>query len=99
MTSTDVADEGDGQARIALPAEISGYEHFEPSGGFVPWLLRTDSDEGLESGTLLALGGVLILAILAFLFLMRGREDRTHRMTEADVDEIFLEGPDEQEGH
>jgi hypothetical protein len=85
-----------GYDTVTFPADVSNYEDFEPSGGFVPWLQRQDSESGLQSGTVLALGAVLVIAVLAFLFLLSGREGRARGLTEAEADAIFsgTEGED-----
>ena len=79
----------EGYDTVTVSADIDDYEDFRPAGGFVPWLQRQDSDTGLESGTMLALGGVLIIAVLAFLFLMRSKEVRAGDITEAEADAIL----------
>ncbi len=88
-----------GYEAFNFPAEIHGYERFEPSGGYVPEMVRVDDDGGLGASAAYAVVGLLVLAGVVLLLLGRGRKGRHPTLTEEEVDEIFAgEGPDEHEG-
>jgi hypothetical protein len=87
----------EGYFTVNFPAEIVDYETFVPSGGYVPELASEEDGGGFDGGTALALGGVLVIVLVVFAMLMRGRRTEGPSITEEEADEIFSDEDSDEE--
>ena len=78
-----------GYHTFSFPAEIHGYESFEPSGGYVPEMVREDANGGLGAVEGYVLAGLMALAIVVLFALSRRRGSPGPRISADEVDEIF----------
>jgi hypothetical protein len=89
----------EGLYSIEFPAEIVDYEHFVPSGGYVPPMVREDS-ASFDITVVLMMGGLILIVLLALLVLGRGRTiERRRTITEAEADEVFYDLADDEVGY
>jgi len=80
-----------------FPGEIEDYEHFVPSGGYVPPMVRVDDGSGLKGATAFALVGVLVIVLFVIVLLIKGRGGEEPSISDEEADRILTDEAEEEE--